>query len=156
MPDRLSPDQRRDLMRRIRSRDTGPEITVRRLLHGLGYRYVLHDERLPGTPDLVFPRRGCVVMVHGCFWHGHGCGRGFKPAKNRSYWEAKLDANRRRDRRKERALRRLGWRVMTVWECKVAPAKRDALVRRLASFLGPPTQALDVTSVRTPRGLDAV
>jgi DNA mismatch endonuclease, patch repair protein len=156
MPDRLSPHERRALMGRIRSTDTRPEIAVRRLLHGLGYRYVLHDKRLPGTPDLVFPSRACVVMVHGCFWHGHGCGRGFKPAKNRLYWKTKLDSNCRRDRRNERALRRLGWRVMTVWECKVAATKRDALVRRLVSFLGPSTRALDVTSVRTPRGPHAL
>jgi DNA mismatch endonuclease (patch repair protein) len=156
MPDRLSPDERRALMGRIRSTDTAPEISVRRLLHGLGYRYVLHDKRLPGTPDLVFPSRGCVVMVHGCFWHCHGCGRGFVPAENRTYWKTKLDANRRRDRRKEQALRRLGWRVMTVWECTVAATRRDALMRRLVSFLGPSTRTLDVTSVRTPRGPHAL
>lgn len=136
MPERLSPTGRRALMQRIRSKDTHPEMIVRRLLHGLGYRYVLHDPRLPGRPDLVFPSRHKVVFVHGCFWHGHSCGRGFRPATNSAFWATKIDNNKARDRRQVRALVRLGWRAMTVWECAVRSNRVAALQRRLEAFLG--------------------
>lgn len=135
MPDRLSPEQRSALMSRIRSKDTAPEWAVRQLLHGLGYRYVLHDARLPGKPDLVFPARGKVIFVHGCFWHGHDCGRGFRPARNAGFWAAKIEANEARDKQQLRALRQLGWQVLTVWECAVQPIARNQLQRRLVQFL---------------------
>ena len=135
MPDRMTALERSALMGRIRSKDTGPEMTVRRLLHGLGYRYVLHDGRLPGRPDLVFPARGKVVFVHGCFWHGHSCGRGFRPKRNGEFWGAKIDNNKARDRRQVRALRTLGWKVLTVWECATTPSRLGALERSLTAFL---------------------
>lgn len=135
MPDRLTAEQRSALMARIRSVDTQPELVVRHLLHGLGYRYVLHDERLPGSPDLVFPGRSAVIFVHGCFWHGHDCGRGFRPKKNAAFWSAKLDANRLRDERQRRLLRRQGWRVMMVWECATTSRRLNTLSQRLAAFL---------------------
>lgn len=137
MPDKLSREARQALMGRIKSKDTQPELVVRRLVHGLGYRYVLHDRRLPGAPDLVFPSRKKVVFVHGCFWHGHGCGRGFKPKSNAAFWAAKIDTNRVRDRRQRCRLRRMGWRVLIVWECATRPDRGAALQRRLVSFLGP-------------------
>jgi DNA mismatch endonuclease Vsr len=84
-------------MRRIGAKDTQPEIAVRRMLHAQGYRYVLHDKRLPGKPDLVFPGRCKVVFVHGCFWRGHSCGRGFRPSSNAAFWAAKINGNRARD-----------------------------------------------------------
>lgn len=133
--DRLSPTQRSALMGRIRAEDTAPELAVRRLLHGQGYRYVLHDARLPGRPDMVFPSRRKVIFVHGCFWHGHDCGRGFVPRTRTDFWTAKIAANQARDQRCMRRLRRLGWGVMTVWECAVASSRRDALQRRLERFL---------------------
>lgn len=135
MPDRLSTDARSRLMSRIRSKDTKPEWAVRRLVHGMGYRYVLHDRRLPGTPDLVLPRRRCVIFVHGCFWHGHKCGRGFKPKARADFWADKIAKNRARDARAVRALRGLGWRVMTVWECALSPSGLPALATRLRRFL---------------------
>lgn len=135
MADKLTPEGRSELMSRIRSKDTEPEMTVRRLLHGLGYRYVLHDRRLPGTPDLVFPSRRKVVFVHGCFWHGHDCGRGFKPATNAEFWAAKIDGNMARDRRHVRAISAQGWKVFTVWECAVGKDRLAALERRLVKFL---------------------
>jgi DNA mismatch endonuclease, patch repair protein len=135
MPDKLSPDARQALMCRIKSKDTMPELVVRRLVHSLGYRFVLHDKRLPGAPDLVFPSRSKVIFVHGCFWHGHSCGRGFKPKTNAVFWAAKIDANRARDRRQQGWLRRAGWRVLTVWECATYPNRGAALPRRLSSFL---------------------
>jgi DNA mismatch endonuclease (patch repair protein) len=133
--DRLSPSERRALMSRIGSRDTTPELAVRRLLHAQGYRYVLHDARLPGRPDIVFPARRKVIFVHGCFWHGHDCGRGFKPLTRADFWAEKIAANRARDRRAERSLRRMGWGVMTVWECRTSPSRADALLARLRRFL---------------------
>lgn len=135
MADRLSPQGRSALMSRIGAKNTKPEMAVRRMLHALGYRYVLHDKRLPGTPDLVFPARRKAVFVHGCFWHGHSCGRGFRPSSNAEFWSAKIDGNRARDRRNVRALRTQGWRALTVWECGLHPKAMDALRRRLVTFL---------------------
>jgi len=133
--DRISPERRSALMSRIRSKDTQPELAVRRLLHALGYRYVLHDKRLPGTPDLVFPARRKVIFVHGCFWHGHRCPRGFRPAANREFWAAKIERNRVRDRSARRELRRSGWDVLEVFECGIKPGKMAALRARLEGFL---------------------
>lgn len=133
--DTISQEDRSALMSRIRSKDTKPEMVVRRLLHCLGYRYVLHDKRLPGKPDLVFPVRRKVVFIHGCFWHGHACSVGATPKSNIAYWTAKIDGNRRRDGKSCRALRRLGWRVLTVRECATEPGRLPALERRLVAFL---------------------
>ena len=133
--DRISHDRRSALMSRIRSKDTKPELVVRRLLHGLGYRYLLHDRRLPGTPDLVFPSRKKVVMVHGCFWHGHSCPRGFRPSSNVAFWAKKIDGNKRRDQKHLCSLQALGWDVLVVWECDTHPAKLDQLRHQLESFL---------------------
>lgn len=135
--DRISVERRSALMSRIRSKDTKPELIVRRLLHGLGYRYVLHDARLPGRPDLVFPSRRKVIFVHGCFWHGHSCPRGFTAKSNAQFWAAKIAGNKQRDRRNNRALNALGWQVCTVWECATPGPKASALTSRLVAFLEP-------------------
>jgi DNA mismatch endonuclease (patch repair protein) len=137
MADRLSIEARSALMGRIHSKDTKPEMVVRRMLHGMGYRYVLHDRRLPGSPDIVFPARKKIVLVHGCFWHGHHCGRGFRPARNAQFWSEKIDGNRARDRKNVRRLRAEGWSVLTVWECATRRDRLAALERRLALFLLP-------------------
>jgi DNA mismatch endonuclease (patch repair protein) len=137
MADRLSPEGRSALMGRIHSKDTLPEMVVRRMLHAMGYRYVLHDRRLPGSPDIVFPSRKKIVFVHGCFWHGHHCGRGFRPTHNAQFWSAKIDGNRARDRKNARRLRAEGWSVLTVWECATRRGRLAALERRLALFLRP-------------------
>jgi DNA mismatch endonuclease (patch repair protein) len=124
-------------MRAVRGRDTGPELAVRRLLHGLGYRFRLHSADLPGTPDLAFPGRRCAVFVPGCVWHGHDCPRGARaPRRNAAYWSAKIARNRARDAAAAAALASLGWRAHVVWEC----ALRDtaALEAGLTAFLGPP------------------
>ncbi len=120
-------------MAAVRSKDTGPEMVVRRLVHGLGFRYRLHVRGLPGTPDLVFPRLRKVIEVRGCFWHMHSCGACRLPAGNRAYWRAKLARNKVRDRRNGAALRRLGWSALTVWECQVRD--REALAARVGRFL---------------------
>jgi DNA mismatch endonuclease, patch repair protein len=134
MTDRLTPERRSENMRRIRSQNTSPEMAVRKLLHGHGYRYRLHVRDLPGKPDLVFPARRCVLMIHGCFWHGHkGCRESRMPKTNQEYWVPKLEKNYARDRGHLRALRRLGWRVMVVWECQVE--KLSWIESKLIRFL---------------------
>src|SRR5919109_4870578 len=107
-------------MSRIRSKDTKPEMLIRRMLHALGYRYSLHRRDLPGAPDLVFPSRKKVILVHGCFWHQHtGCIDGRLPKSREGYWLPKLLRNVKRDRRNIGRLRRGGWKVIKVWECEV-------------------------------------
>ena len=117
--DRLSPERRSWLMSRIRGANTKPELEVRSMLHGMGYRFRLHRRDLPGTPDIVLPSRGVVVFVHGCFWHGHACERDKMPKSRIEYRAEKIEANRKRDARKRRAIRALGWKVVIVWECEL-------------------------------------
>lgn len=133
MTDRCSAEERSAIMARVRAKNTHPEIAVRRLVHGLGYRFRLHRRDLPGTPDLVLPKHRAVVFVHGCFWHQHDCRRGRRqPASNRAYWGPKLARNVERDRAAESALLRLGWRVFTVWECEITATD---LADRIDRFL---------------------
>lgn len=106
---------------------------VRRLAHVLGYRYRLHDNKLPGCPDLVFRSRLKVIFVHGCFWHQHDCKRGTRPKDNKEFWRAKLDRNRARDDEVLRCLKELGWKAMVVWECQTHD--KAALARRIVRFL---------------------
>ena len=121
-------------MRAVKSRDTTPELAVRKLVHGMGYRYRLYRENLPGKPDLVFAGRKKVVFVHGCFWHQHNCARGARtPKSNQDYWIPKLDRNQRRDRQVRSQLRRLGWKSLVVWECQTKNPKK--LANRIRSFL---------------------
>jgi len=121
MTDNLTPEQRRFTMQRVRSRNTSPEIIVRRLLHRAGFRFRLHRRDLPGCPDIVLPKYRTVIFVHGCFWHRHpGCPRGRStPASNTDYWQRKFRRNVERDAAHRAALQRLGWRVLIVWECQV-------------------------------------
>lgn len=122
------------VMRRVRSRDTGPERTVRRLLTALGVGYRLHRADLPGRPDVSMSARRLALVVHGCFWHGHDCPRGARvPQQNRDYWIAKIDRNRVRDAAAAEALIRRGWRVETLWECQMKD--EAALSRRLADLV---------------------
>jgi DNA mismatch endonuclease Vsr len=133
--DIMSPDKRSALMARIRGRDTGPEMIVRRLLHGSGYRFRIHAANLPGRPDIVFRSRRTVIFVHGCFWHRHDCGLGYTPKTRRQFWQNKFNGTVERDRRVHEALTASGWRVIVVWECETK--KSLALARRLAKVLGP-------------------
>lgn len=126
---------RSEIMRAVKSRDTNPEMIVRRLVHRLGYRYRLHRQDLPGKPDLTFPGRRKVVFMHGCFWHGHDCARGARvPKNNRDYWTAKIARNQARDANECERLRAMGWSVLTVWECEI---KDLGLESRLRAFLEP-------------------
>lgn len=132
--DTLTPLERSATMARVRARDTIPEKTVRRIAHGLGYRYRLHRRDLPGTPDLVFVSRSKVIFVHGCFWHRHqGCPLARLPKSRRAFWLPKLEGNAKRDARNVRVLRRRGWGVMTIWECELRDRAR--LTNRIRRFL---------------------
>ena len=128
MTDVFSAEKRSDVMRRVKGRDTSPELAVRRMLWRLGARYRLHRKDLPGHPDIVMPGRRLAVFVHGCFWHGHDCARGARvPKQNRDYWEGKVGRNRDRDAANLEKLEALGWRVLTVWECELKdPAALEA------------------------------
>jgi DNA mismatch endonuclease (patch repair protein) len=105
-------------MRSVGTRNTGPEIVVRKLLHRLGLRFRLHRQDLPGRPDIVLPRRRTAVFVHGCFWHGHRCSKGRLPKSRPDYWIPKIAGNKRRDRRNLNSLKKLGWRPIVVWQCE--------------------------------------
>lgn len=121
-------------MAAVKSRDTKPELIVRRLVHRLGYRFRLHRRGLPGTPDIVFPTARKIINVHGCFWHVHTCQRTRKnPVNHAAYWNQKRAGNVERDRLNLRRLRRGGWKVLTIWECQTRDIPR--LTTRLADFL---------------------
>ncbi|MBF5096017.1 DNA mismatch endonuclease Vsr [Azospirillum sp. INR13] len=133
--DRVSAEKRSDMMAKVRRKDTAPEMRVRRIAHAMGYRYRLHDARLPGRPDIVFPRRKVAIFVHGCFWHRHvGCRKASVPEANREFWLRKFDANVMRDRQAVQALEDAGWRVLVIWECESRNDER--LAETLATFLG--------------------
>ncbi|WP_309604310.1 DNA mismatch endonuclease Vsr [Phenylobacterium sp.] len=145
MTDVYPPEKRSAVMRRVRSKDTAPELTVRKALTKLGARYRLHRADLPGKPDIVLPGRRLALFVHGCFWHGHDCARGARvPKQNRDYWVGKVGRNRARDAASREALAALGWRVETIWECELEDVA--GLGARLAHLLqghpGKPRQRL--------------
>jgi DNA mismatch endonuclease (patch repair protein) len=132
--DNLTRAQRSAAMARVRSRDTKPELVVRRLIYSLGYRYRLYHSKLPGKPDLIFARQRKAIFVHGCFWHGHCCRAGKnRPRSNLSYWSAKLLRNQQRDVANRKALRKLGWKILVLWECQIGNSAR--LRSRIETFL---------------------
>lgn len=125
---------RRRTMQSVKSKDTAPELIVRRLLHAKGYRYRLHDRKLAGRPDLVFPSKRKIIFIHGCFWHGHNCQRGARvPKTNTEYWTTKVARNRSRDRRARQELQLHGWRIFYVWECELRDP--EAVLKRICRFL---------------------
>jgi DNA mismatch endonuclease (patch repair protein) len=132
----MSPEKRSALMARIRGRNTKPEMIVRRLLHGMGYRFRLHGRDLPGRPDIVFRSRRTVVFVHGCFWHRHDCGLAYMPKTRQQFWQDKFNGNVRRDQRVKNELTAAGWRVIFVWECEID--QLSTLSARLVKSLGTP------------------
>lgn len=134
--DNLTQKERSRIMSLVRAKNTKPEKIVRRVVHRLGFRYRLHVRDLPGSPDLVFPSRNAIIFVNGCFWHRHDCPNGRRLPKTRvSWWRKKLDANRLRDIAQHRKLRRLGWHVLTIWECQTRPKKLEILGTRVVRFL---------------------
>ena len=125
-------------MAAVRSRDTGPEVAVRKALHGRGFRYRTHVSELPGKPDIVLPRYRAAILVHGCFWHGHDCRLFRLPATRRAFWDAKIRRNRERDADVRKALRVAGWRCLTVWECALRGRERlefGRLIEEVATWV---------------------
>lgn len=136
MTDTLSPAARSRRMGRVRGKDTKPEMIVRRLVHGMGYRYRLHDKRLPGSPDLVFRGRRKVIFVHGCFWHRHldpACKLARMPKSRQELWGPKLEGNRERDARTRYQLDQQGWKQMIVWECECGQSEQ--IKNKIRAFL---------------------
>ena len=119
-------------MSRIKGKDTKPEMLVRRFLHGHGYRYKLHDKTLPGKPDIVLPKYNTVIFIHGCFWHGHSnCKYYVVPKTRTGWWLAKINGNIANDKKHLTALRKAGWKIITIWECQLKPKKADKTLARL-------------------------
>lgn len=147
MADTRSAEQRRRIMQSVRTKDTGPEWIVRRLLHRRGYRFRLHPKHLPGRPDIVLPGRRIAIFVHGCFWHGHECRIGHLPKSRLEYWRPKIAENQSRDTRKATELSALGWTVMVVWQCETKEVG-SLLARLVRSIEDEPLAA----NIRKPSG----
>lgn len=132
--DKLNQDQRSYCMSQIRGKNTKPEMIVRSITYKLGFRYRLHYQKLPGKPDLVFPSRKEVIFVHGCYWHRHTCRKGKSiPATNTEMWMEKLKRNKERDKENRKELRKLGWEVLTIWECQIKNTKK--LINRIENYI---------------------
>ena len=139
MTDTVSRETRARIMRQVRSKDTAPEMLVRRIAHGLGFRFRLHRPDLPGKPDLTFPVFRSIIFVHGCFWHRHDCPAGSKhPKTNAVYWSEKISHNVARDARHLAELRDDGWAVLVIWECETR--NQSLVAARIAGFLGRPAR----------------
>ncbi|HEY2359723.1 MAG TPA: very short patch repair endonuclease [Candidatus Angelobacter sp.] len=131
MTDVFTREKRSTIMARIHGKDTAPELTVRSLLHRMGYRFRLHRKDLPGRPDIVLPKHRAVIFVHGCFWHGHTCKRGARPTSNAAFWEKKITDNCERDKNAFKKLKSMDWRVLVLWQCQI----QKHLEARLFRFL---------------------
>ncbi|MGQ0485794.1 MAG: very short patch repair endonuclease [Hyphomicrobiales bacterium] len=131
--DHVAPEKRSRIMAAVKSKNTTPELSIRHALHRRGFRYALYAPDLPGKPDLVFRSRKKIVFIHGCFWHGHRCGKGRRPKTNRRFWNDKVKYNKALDARVTRQLRRGGWSVLAVWQCQTK--NMDRLVEKIARFL---------------------
>lgn len=137
MTDIFSKEKRSQVMARVKSNDTKPEMLVRRFLHARGFRYGLHNKKLPGSPDIVLRRYKTVIFVHGCYWHGHeGCKYSHLPQSNTEFWEAKILRNRERDAANVEALQAKGWNVIQIWECDLKTKdRRERTLAELANLL---------------------
>ena len=136
MADTLTPKERSERMSRVRGKDTRPEMVVRKLVHGMGYRYRLHRRDLPGIPDLVFTKKKKVIFIHGCFWHRHGdpnCKLARLPKSRLDFWIPKLERNRRRDAENQAKLESDGWKILVVWECEIG--YKEHLKNKVQAFL---------------------
>tara|TARA_R110002072_G_scaffold222599_1_gene379675 strand:- start:565 stop:984 length:420 start_codon:yes stop_codon:yes gene_type:complete len=133
MVDHVTPERRSFIMSNVGQKNTKPEVVLRRALHALGYRYRLHRRDLPGTPDIVFPSRRKIIVMHGCFWHGHGCRWGQLPKSRPEYWRPKVETNRERDKKTLTALREADWEPLVVWQCELRDP--DTAIQRVEAFL---------------------
>ena len=129
--DVFTKDKRSKIMAAIRSKNTRPEIIVRKYLFSMGFRYRLNHPRLPGHPDIVLRKYRTCIFVNGCFWHGHDCHNGHLPKTNQEFWRNKINRNRERDKEEQRRLSEMGWHCITVWECELANDRRDATLKSL-------------------------
>ena len=147
MTDTVSPAERSRIMARVGSRDTKPELLIRRGLHARGFRYRVHDRRLPGKPDMVFPKYKSIIFIHGCFWHGHACHMFRKPSSRTEYWNQKFARNIERDKRNFRCLEDKGWRILTIWECALVGRNRlpvDSVIKTASQWLLSKTGHLEI------------
>lgn len=136
MPDKLNPQQRHKCMQSIRSKNTTPELLVRRFLFAHGFRYRLNVKKLPGTPDIVLRKYRTAIFINGCFWHGHnGCRYFVMPKTNTGFWQAKITRNQERDLQRRIDLRKLGWHTITIWECQLKPKNREQTLLGLEKTL---------------------
>ena len=155
MTDVLTPEQRSRCMSAVRSTNTMPEMFLFSHLRSEGFRFSMHSAALPGKPDFVFPRRRKVILVHGCFWHRHSCKAGRSiPSTRRRFWFSKLEQNRKRDAIQLSELRRLGWRVLVIWQCQLRGRHADAVLSKIAEFLrrkNPTNRTVRSTAIRRKR-----
>lgn len=134
MIDVFSSEKRSRIMSRVRSYDTEPELKVRSIVHRRGYRFRIHQDKLPGNPDIVLSKHKKAIFIHGCFWHSHkGCPRSKRPTSNFSFWQDKLDKNQERDKRVQKELQHLGWKYLVIWQCEIK--KDDRLQKKIENFL---------------------
>jgi DNA mismatch endonuclease (patch repair protein) len=133
--DTVDRETRSRIMKSVPQKDTKPEMHLRKALHGMGFRYRLHDKRLPGSPDLVFPKYKAVIFVHGCFWHRHGCKKTTTPSTREDFWKAKFKTNVERDKRNVRELEAAGWCVLVIWECELMKGDENGLFEIIRSNL---------------------
>lgn len=151
MTDKVSPEIRSRIMASIKSKDTKPEMIVRKMLHALGFRYRLHVKNLPGCPDIVFPKYKAVIMVNGCFWHGHDCQTHNKSKSRVEYWEEKIFKNRVRDEQNKKRLHELGWRVAVIWECAIFGKTKitiDGVAKLITGWINSDVPELTLRSVK--------
>lgn len=148
MADVVDKATRSRMMAGIKGKDTRPEVLIRQGLHRRGYRFRLHKKSLPGKPDIVFPCRHAVIMVHGCFWHQHDCHLFKWPSSRQDFWRNKISRNHQKDKETENALLRKGWRVLTVWECAIKGRTRlsiEQVINQCAAWLDTGAQHMEIT-----------
>jgi DNA mismatch endonuclease, patch repair protein len=137
LADIFTKEKRSEIMASISSRETQPEITIRKGLFALGFRYRKNVKTLPGNPDIVLPKYQAVILIHGCFWHGHHCKKATRPTSNTKFWDLKIDGNIERDKKVIKQLRKSGWKVITVWECELRTLKGlDNTLKKIVQKLG--------------------
>jgi DNA mismatch endonuclease (patch repair protein) len=134
MADSLTKSQRQICMSHNKSKGTSPELFIRKIISSLGYRCSLHRKNLPGCPDIIFPKRKKVIFINGCFWHRHSCKKGRSmPATRKKFWQQKFDETIKRDKKNKRELKKLGWKVLVIWECQIK--KPEKLISKISKFL---------------------
>lgn len=135
MADVFNPEKRSEIMSHVRNKSTAPEIQLRSLLHRAGYRFRIGVKELPGKPDIVLAKYKTAIFVNGCFWHGHSCQRGHRPATNVHFWNEKIEKNIKRDKKVAGELAKLGWHVLVVWQCELKSANQVALMQKIEDYL---------------------